>query len=224
MFVHNPLTIRQESDPKSDQRYTEEKNNRQAQLRAVERLNTITVFGVVLSLLAVVAVWYSLLITRRQFAADQRPWALVAGTLPPKQDEQGKVLIPVYVANYGKTPALETTIRGEVFVGPGANEHAYQYLQSLDNTTTREALIGSAATVAPGGTADPTKSPLYTTLFSGPISVGDFASDQANSRWLVAAARIDYLDPSGNEYHSEWCLVNLRTGAQSLCTEHNIAK
>ncbi len=75
--VPNPLTIRQQSDSDAAQRYREEKASRDAQVRAANRLNGITVIGVILSLLSLGGLYLTLLQTRKQFASDERPYMTV---------------------------------------------------------------------------------------------------------------------------------------------------
>ena len=77
MNVPSPLTIRQQPDPEAKTRYSEEKSDRQAQVRAANRLNWITVIGAILTLLSLGGLYLTLLQTRRQFALDQRPYMTV---------------------------------------------------------------------------------------------------------------------------------------------------
>jgi hypothetical protein len=90
--IPNPLPIRVEKNPKDDERYTEEKENREAHLRTAVHLNKITIGTGVVSLLGLGILYGSLVLTRKatnaaisqaktaqsEFESSQRPWVSVS--------------------------------------------------------------------------------------------------------------------------------------------------
>jgi hypothetical protein len=129
LVVRIPNSISVRLDPSADEnkRHAEEKTDREAQLRAAQRLNTITKWGAGITFLTLLALYLSIYQGQKTFETGQRAWVLV-DTLNISRDLSASSPTPVnfVVKNFGQSPALKFTSEGSMeFTGyacPYANK------------------------------------------------------------------------------------------------------
>jgi hypothetical protein len=102
--IPQPFTVRQESTSEDNDRYGDQKSNRDAVLRAANRLNRITIVGTLIPVLSLCAVYLTLRQTDRSMRIDQRAW--LSAYNPHERKAEGFLHLIANVQNTGKTPAM----------------------------------------------------------------------------------------------------------------------
>jgi hypothetical protein len=112
--IPNPLPVRVEKNAKDDERYTEERDSRSAQLRTARHLNRITIGAGVVSFLGLGVLYGSLILTGKalkltkqatdaavsqaqtaqsEFESSQRPWVSVRVVQVGKLITRGNIMV-----------------------------------------------------------------------------------------------------------------------------------
>ena len=125
--IPNPLTNRKEESSEDKKRYADESGNRQAQLRAALRLNTITGIGALVSLAGLFAVFINLRLTshaveiadtqaktaQSEFLMSQRPWVFISGVQATQmvivKNKAGYIKVFYQLKNVGHSVAENVT-------------------------------------------------------------------------------------------------------------------
>jgi hypothetical protein len=118
--IPQPFTIRKESTSEENQQYDEERNDRQSQLNTAQRLNRISLVGVVVALLSLVAVYLGLLQNRSTFKRGERAWVMVEEfRFVDPFSTTANASIYTSIKNVGKSPALQVTVHKHSTLGGG---------------------------------------------------------------------------------------------------------
>ena len=160
--------------------------------------------------------------TRRQFITDQRPYLIIGKV--HLEDEKGEVHVGQIIQyrvefwNYGKSPALNVKGMAIVLFGQGSEETADKWFERLP-TPSRRIRQGSVSIVPPGGDWS---HPPYTTAVS-PVAPNaeamNFISTHEPAIYIIG--RSFYEDMAGNHYFSDFCRLQLKSGAVASCARHN---
>ncbi|RSL15558.1 hypothetical protein EDE15_1049 [Edaphobacter aggregans] len=134
MKIPNPLPVQIESSSKGNERYDEEKKNRETTLRTAKHLNWITGVAAAISLLALVALYMSISVSRTQariaqqeFEMSQRPWVGLADPITISKlvdDPRGSMDIEITakVKNFGNSPAFNVVPALDLVIGNGGTD------------------------------------------------------------------------------------------------------
>jgi hypothetical protein len=125
--IPNPLPVQIQPSTEDNQRHGDEKDNRNAHLRAAQRQNHISIGAGIIAFLGLVAVYISIWQSRSTFQEGQRAWVLVVRTpimspgeqsepdmtkaksIPLSADTPGMAI--VVIKNTGLSPALKVETR-----------------------------------------------------------------------------------------------------------------
>ena len=176
-------------------------------------------------------------LARSNFIVDQRPYVLTNGIIPEAntaRDQNGhfsvgqRVFWNFYYSNYGRSPAVNFTIRSRLFHGPGAMHDASRWLMSLPHPLKPGSANG---TLPPGGPppsqpGQPQPGVGVGQGFSSVHSLLPLTKENVDyifgHDWsIVVIGRLQYRDLPGNLYWTDFCASIFLTGAINLCPEHN---
>lgn len=82
--------------------------------------------------------------SKQQFQDDQRPYIWFQGSDPPRKRTDGKLEAKIFVANYGKTPAMKVRGIARIFLGEHARDKADEWLKQMDKGTLEDRDISVA--------------------------------------------------------------------------------
>jgi hypothetical protein len=187
--VPNPITVRQELDPAEQKRYTEQKNNRDAQLSAAQRLNWISGGGVVLGIASLFGVGLTLWQNRQVMEIDQRAWIAPSSVTPHRPYEASHLAITIRYANTGKTPGYIDSIATRVGFADSAN-----HIRLVDW------ISSGPDTLAPN-------QPEPITLTAKPISDQEFELLKGGKLGLAFSITVYYHDAFGKARTTENCVM-----------------
>jgi len=175
-----------------------------------------------------IALWMQLKDARDNLVRDQRPYLWPSNMIPDSSYEANqKMKIRVFIADYGKSPAMEATTFGNIIVGPNALEKADAWFAKL------------------GDKASPEEPPNEVFLRPGTLPNGDgpmfhivesqreltqedarfiFSTREGKDIGYVVVMRLYYSDTGGNSYHSDICQYSTTTRQLGTCKKHNEVK
>jgi len=158
-------------------------------------------------------------LSKEQFQRDQRPYIWKAFIKAYPYSIAGPVRVDIFFANFGKTPALRVSLRGDIFFGANALKDADKWFASLPKDLRK--LHGSVTVIPPGVPAEPEKDTGQWTTLSKVPSAPEYAYTIEHDSGIVAVSREQYEDASGKIYETDLCFFRLKTGAMAQCERHN---
>ena len=161
----------------------------------------------------------------KHFQIDQRPYVWKLNYLPPKNIHivaNERMWINIHWVNYGKSPAVRTSVTGKIFVGPTAMQDADQWFTNL-GVGPLVAQPSEEIIVVPGIPSDPDK-PVggYSTIMTDDFLKQDDIDRMLHTSYSAAMVlRIQYYDMHGNRYWSDLCFSRYEVGSFPDCNRHN---
>jgi hypothetical protein len=168
---------------------------------------------------------YVIRINQANFQRDQRPYILAQKPWRLPIVPGQPIRLNVYWANFGKSPALDDSGRGEIFFGKNAMRDAYRWFDVQD----KESILRFGSVVPPGLVPDvekgvePRSGPGgFSTFVSKKIpSAEDVAFIKAHDLSVFVVSREQYFDAWGTRYWTDTCFAYLVSGANVKCPNHN---
>jgi hypothetical protein len=162
---------------------------------------------------------------REFFQKDQRPYIWVSAVVGIVPQQKKQLLARVYLANYGKSPAMEERNVGKIFHGKDAITQADKWFDEMDSghLSTKD----TSVTIVPQGIpADGEKSPVWSSIGSdAPLSGPEAKYITENSFSEILAVHVEYTDIGGKSfYFSDICYHRTTTGNMGICHRHNEMK
>lgn len=161
---------------------------------------------------------------RRALIISERPYMMVAkhkrmDTILELPSEH-QIFVNLWWVNYGKSPAVNATQVGEVFVGADAMEQADAYFAHLgDRPLTNKSLIYTFPPTVP---ADIEHDTQFSTLKSSQTLNDDqLKAIEPLKFGFVVASRMEYYDMFGNRYWTDSCVSHFPNGTMPHCPKHN---
>lgn len=157
----------------------------------------------------------SLQLARDNFIKDQRPYLLITKIFPDPQIAPGKVMYwRIEQVNYGRSPAINTIGRTDVFNGMNALSQANDFFAKLPKRFVRN--VGSQGIVGPNAPA------VFSSIRShGVITPAEVTFITTHDLAVAVVGRLQYEDLSGNTYYTDFCYSTFVTGAITYCPTHN---
>jgi hypothetical protein len=210
--IPNPITIRQERDAAADERYTEEKETRAAQLSAAQKLNWITGCGAAAAIVSLFFLYLAIVQSRHSIEIDQRAWLSITQKGNTTLDVGSAPSAFLTITNTGKTPALR--IEGHLHIevvpahgSPHLDERLLPYVLSVsgialpneprDTDVVRLIHVAGTATHA---TED------------DPLTQREKDDLEQGRAWIAIHGTISYDDAFKNRHWVRICLWNSLTG------------
>jgi hypothetical protein len=201
VVIPQPLSVRQESSAKDNERYTEESDSRAKSLRAAQRLNWFTGLGGVVGIVTLLFLWLSLEQSRNAFEHGQRAWigiTKIVVIIPPVSkpaDSPGEPItedklfvVPIIFKNGGMTPATHV----KMDIDPNQFQGIDCAVPSIKSPYDSETSIG------PGDTGSDNNTVLY--LHKGCVD----ALNSGKAKFTVSGV-IRYDDVFGFHRHTHFC-------------------
>jgi hypothetical protein len=147
---------------------------------------------------------------------ERRPYVSVSLLAPPVFIEGAKANWNFYFSNFGRSPAVRTSIRSQVVFGP----NDVTKINKIVFQTIHEQGSKDAGMIIPPG--DGTG---FSTAFSNEIlSKPDVDYINATDGGVALLIHFEYFDLDGNMYSTELCKFRLATGAIANCDIHNVIR
>jgi hypothetical protein len=183
--------------------------------------------------LAIVTIVYTvyaqrtLAITKENFLREERPYVwitsarpLLARTYPGDLPTYNRLVTDIYIADFGKTPALGAVIITKIVTGPSALAQADEFFKSgADAFMASHQPSGNV--IVPGIPSEPSHTWMWRSAQSDPLSPADLQYILAHENSAMVVVRITYFDYAGQKHRSDLCLNRLLTGALEHYREHN---
>lgn len=132
--IPNPLPVQIQSSTEQNQQYSDEKSNRDALLRAAQRLNRITIAGAVIAFGSLIILYLSIRQSRQTFEAGQRAWALIdVVNLETPLNITVASPLSLVLKNVGQSPALHVHSDGDERL-TGEHCKGYKLIKPLTHT------------------------------------------------------------------------------------------
>jgi hypothetical protein len=110
LSIPAPLSVRLETTSEDNKRYSNDYDQRERQVRSANRLNWITVIGVVVGIASVIGLLISVVQSTKAMQIDERAWLGIAYANPIDLEHPQ---IRIKLQNFGKTPALHIIERAQ---------------------------------------------------------------------------------------------------------------
>ena len=159
-------------------------------------------------------------IANEHFQKDQRPyiWYTFVDPFPFEPNKQLKANI--YIANYGKTPAIRQIGSGAIFYGADAIQKADAW---FDGLASQPYSNRGSVNIVPPGIPTNHKDGLFMTAVSDQIPKDkDIAYIEKHDSGALLVMRAEYFDTAGNYYVSDMCFTRLQNGVIGHCHTHNV--
>jgi len=159
----------------------------------------------------------SLLDARGQFQISQRPY--VMHKVEPVFPQVGKpISANLYLANYGRSPAIRVQTRGAILVGRDALEQADRWFA---DEASRPIPDASFSTIVPPGGMDRLNAVFLTLSTNRAINQKEWEGITKNAFPIVIVTRHQYFDTAGNRYWTDLCVSFAPEGQIPNCPKHN---
>jgi hypothetical protein len=207
-------------------------------------IETLTLLGVIAYAIVTIRMWREMIFARHtaqnaikeakhssdelleqaqaNFIADQRPYLWLSAqdtyTIPNMPVVSG-----LYVANYGKSPAIRERGIGTVFFGPNAIADADKWFDSI-TASSWKGRFSAEHIIPPGIPLDPKKTATANVVQSrDPVSPEEFKWIVKNDNSIITVARFEYFDTSGKRYWTDICSARLAgdNAKGRDCPRHN---
>lgn len=154
-------------------------------------------------------------LSREQFSQANRPYII-----PVVQPSRGLVDEPVEgkltLINYGKTVALNTVVRGDVFMGLSALQEAKKWFVPF-----KAQIPVNGIPVPPGIPNEMNKERMVRLLSKRNMTIADGRLISENDGIVVIVARIQYQSTTGTIHHTDVCYSLNKSWEAALCPTDN---
>jgi hypothetical protein len=219
---------------------TSPKNKKQGQKWYKLVIETLTLIGVIWYADVATRQWREMIAARHQaqvaieaaqnanqiaasnFANEQRPYIWFQASTPGFRRLDGKMEETIYIANYGKTPAIGVRCIGRIFYGQDARDKADSWLNKMNKGTLANRDI-SAALIPPKVPEDYRKDGFgFPALTENVPSESDLRYPRTNNFGKVIVARIEYYGLGRKTFYwSEFCLESKTADTAGGYCHHN---
>ena len=155
----------------------------------------------------------------KQFDSDQRPYLWISAQSTYSIPNM-PIVSQIYIANYGKTPAIRERELGTVFWGPDALMKADHWFAGIRPEYWKGV---PEHIIPPGIPPDPKKTNSAIVQSVNPVPKTSYDWLNQHDASVISVMRIEYYDESGNRYWSDICSARF-TGSERLgqdCPRHN---
>jgi hypothetical protein len=161
--------------------------------------------------------------SKDQFLKDQRPYIWPMKLEPAKPIIGQSVKANVFLANYGKTPALKMRSVGTVLLPiPNVHKTVMELAEDFFAHASPNSAEGYESIMPQGVPSDPHKSANWFTAESSVIpKTGKYLRALTDNEVEVIVGRTLYTDSAGTEYRTDYCVIPLHNGNQMWCPTHN---
>jgi hypothetical protein len=218
--IPNPISVRLEENAKSNERYGEEKDARNAQLRTAQRLNQITIIAAAIAASYAGITYLQWHDANRSFLQDERAWlkGRSIGDVP-QLDASKPYSMPFTITNIGKTSARDVVIEADVEVVARESDPSFEFTEPHAHVST--------GIMYPGDSADIVAETFDKSSHSAPtrsLGQADYDLLSSGKAYLVFFGRVTYKDIFRRSHWTQFCGWKSFSAGQyhsRKCTDYN---